>query len=176
MGVFPISKPRKKMASSSTSPPEVHRSRQFVAVQDRAHLHDGLRYMTANIAKAHGWHLPNVAVQGLSQESDKLEDQLYRGTHEMASCTLYLCRHLSFCSWFSLRPSCLCIHMAILTYLYSQEDSITMCMHVWRPHAEVYLKSSRHISIFTYKSVFFGHHVCNLDMHVGHEVHVHHWE
>jgi hypothetical protein len=39
--------------------------------------------MTADIAKAHGWHLPKVAVQGLTQESDKLEDQLYKGTQHV---------------------------------------------------------------------------------------------
>ncbi len=58
----------------------LHRSRQKIPVQNRTHLHDGLRYMPIDIPRERGWSIPNGACGSLMEESDVLEDKLYKGT------------------------------------------------------------------------------------------------
>ena len=56
-----------------------HRSMQEVPLRDRQHLHDGLRFMPADMAKTNGWHIPNTTFQRLLDKADNEEDKLYRG-------------------------------------------------------------------------------------------------
>jgi len=58
-------------------------SRGILSLQDREHLHDGLRFMTADVAKTYGWHLPRSATLGITNEADAYEDKLYKA-HDYA--------------------------------------------------------------------------------------------
>ena len=59
----------------------IHRSRQKIPFVNRQHLHDGLRLMTLEIPKLHGWHLPRTATNPLDAITDDFEEKLYRGAY-----------------------------------------------------------------------------------------------
>ncbi|KAJ1489689.1 hypothetical protein T484DRAFT_1885492, partial [Baffinella frigidus] len=69
------------MANMALAP--LHRSRTNVPMRERLHLHDGLRLMTADIAREHGWHLPHKSTADITRSTDELEDALYKA-HDYA--------------------------------------------------------------------------------------------
>ena len=71
----------------------LHRSRQKIPFNQRQHLHDGLRMMTPEIPKMHGWHLPRNETQHLDNITDDLEDRLYRGTLDLKIEQFFLISH-----------------------------------------------------------------------------------